>query len=332
MTQFRRKTGLLRLFCMSVACAGFATVSRAAAAPRVVPLWPDQSEPSQVLGEAGPGEVVKDRGKDGAHDRSVTKVTEPTLTVFLAEKPDPARPAIVVCPGGGYTALAIDKEGYAIAQRLNQAGVAAIVLKYRLPAGRPPVAEGSTPLPIQDVQRAIRFTRAHATEWNIDPSRVGVMGFSAGGHVASTAATQFDAGDDSASYDPIARQSSRPDFAVLMYPVVSMRDAPAHKGSRHNLLGENPPEKQIDRFSGELHVTDKTPPLFIVHAKDDKSVIVENSTKLAEAAKLANVPHELVLFEEGGHGFGLGPPGSECSAWPDRLLAWMRVQKLLMNP
>lgn len=294
----------------------------------VVPLRPDQSDPPRP-GEPGRGEQVDERGEDGVHNRTIANVNESTLTVFLPEKPAENRPAIIICPGGGYRILAIDKEGYAVAKRLNESGVAAIVLKYRLPADKPPPDEGVVPAPIQDVQRAIRLTRARAAEWKIDPDRIGVMGFSAGGHVASTAATRFDSGDPSAPQGSAERQSSRPDFAVLLYPVVSMKDAPAHKGSRHNLLGPKPSPAQIQRYSGELHVTEKTPPLFIVHAKDDKGVVVENSTNLAAAAKQANVPHELVLFETGGHGFGLGAPDSENAAWFDRMLKWMQAQQLL---
>lgn len=329
----------MALLYMILNCIGFApNVARAITAGewaddvfiaggKVLPLRPNQSEPAPA-GQPGRGEQVDERGEDGVHNRTIANVNEPTLTVYLPDKPDANRPAIVICPGGGYRILAIDKEGYAIARRLNDAGIAAVVLKYRLPADKPPPAEGVVPAPIQDVQQAIRLTRAKAKEWNIDPARIGVMGFSAGGHVASTAAVRFDAGDPSAD-DPAAQQSSRPDFAVLLYPVVSMKDAPAHKGSRHNLLGKKPSPAQIERYSGELNVSKQTPPLFIVHAKDDKGVVVENSTKLADAAKAAGVPHELVLFETGGHGFGLGAPDSESAAWFDKLLTWMRDQKFL---
>jgi len=199
-------------------------------------------------------------------------------------------------------------------------------LKYRMPDR--PATPDMTPLPIQDIRRAIRTVRARAKEWNVDPSRVGVIGFSAGGHVASTAATQFDEGNAS-STDVIERQSSRPDFAILMYPVVSMRDGIAHGGSRNRLLGEHPDASQIDRFSGELHVTEKTPPLFLVHALDDKAVIPKNSELVADAAKKAGVPCELTLFNTGGHGFGLGKPGSEASQWPGKCDAWLRERGVL---
>ena len=335
MTQIGRK---MALFYMILKCIGFgggamalATDEAFIARGKEISLSADPAaDPAAAPAPANKGnENVEDRGKGGNPDRMIRSVDEPTLTVFLPEKRDANRAAVIVCPGGGYAGLAIDKEGYAIAETFNEKGVAALVLKYRLPAGKPPAPEGTVPAPIQDVQKAIRIARARATEWNIDPTRLGVMGFSAGGHVASTAATQFDDGDPSASYDPVARQSSRPDFAILMYPVVSMADAPAHKGSRKNLLGESPSPKMIEKYSAELHVTKKTPPLFIVHAKDDKGVIVENSTKLAEAAKKAGVPHELVLFETGGHGFGLGKPGSEAAVWFDRLMTWMQAQKFV---
>src|SRR5262245_46915892 len=180
-------------------------------AAEAIPLWPDLPLVAKP-GEAEPGETMLERGDQQKHDRRFSNVTHPSLSVLLPEHPDPARPAIVVCPGGGYSGVVTDKEGFDVAARLNAAGIAAFMLKYRMPDGRPPAAN-EQPMPIQDVQRAIRMVRANAKEWNIDPGKVGVMGFSAGGHVASTAATQFDAGGPSAN-DLIARQSSRPDFVV----------------------------------------------------------------------------------------------------------------------
>jgi acetyl esterase/lipase len=309
---------LITCACARAAIAGATDIPAGAV---VVPLWPVQPVTQPNYGEV----VVDERGKNGQHDRVIT-VASPSLTVFLPEHTDANRPAVIICPGGGYVRLAIDHEGYAVATWLNQMGVAAFVLKYRMP-GRPATAD-MTPLPIQDVRRAIRMVRARAKEWNVEASRVGVMGFSAGGHVASTAATQFDDGDASAT-DAVERQSSRPDFAVLMYPVVSMRDGIAHGGSRNRLLGEHPDASQIDRFSGELHITEKTPPLFLVHARDDKAVIPKNSELFAEAAKRAGVPCELTLINTGGHGFGLGKPGSEASQWPAKCEAWLRERGIL---
>jgi acetyl esterase/lipase len=221
----------------------------------------------------------------------------------------------------------MDKEGYDVAARLNAAGIAAFVLKYRMPDGTPP-APGEQPMPIKDVQRAIRIVRASADKWNIDPAKVGVIGFSAGGHVASTAATQFDAGDEN-STDPIARQSSRPDFVALLYPVVSMRDDICHKSSRKHLLGDAPSAELIDRYSAELHVEARTPPMFLVHAKDDKAVPMENSVRLVEAARRAGIERELLIVQTAGHGFGLGVNGGEAATWFDSFLKWMHRMKLV---
>jgi acetyl esterase/lipase len=273
------------------------------------------------------GEHVTERGKDGQHDRLIKNITNPRLRVFLPENPDPNRPAIIICPGGGYTYLTIDKEGDEVARMFNRDGVTAIVLIYRLPDGSDP-QPGTTPPPIQDVHRAIRMVRANASRWDIDPNRVGILGFSAGGHVASTAATQFDAGNSS-DPDPINQRSSRPDFAVLMYPVISMHDPIAHVGSRHNLLGKTPSADWLDRFSADQNISKQTPPLFIVHAEDDKTVPVENSLRVAEAASKAGVPCELVLLKTGGHGFGLGMHGAEPRVWPKLCIDWMRAQQIL---
>jgi acetyl esterase/lipase len=291
-------------------------------AREVVPLWPDLALTAKAE-NFEPGEIVNERGGEQKHNRSVSKVTHPGLTVFLPDRPDPRRSAIIVCPGGGYAALSVDKEGFDVAARLNEAGIAAFVLKYRLPDGTPP-PPNSQPAPIQDVKRAIRTVRKHSAQWNVDPARIGVLGFSAGGHVASTAATQFDAGN-AASNDSIERESSRPDFLLLLYPVVSMRGEICHKGSRKNLLGENPSDELIDRYSGELHVTTTTPPMFVVHAADDKSVPIANSRRLVEAATRKGVDATLITLEKGGHGFGLGANGGEAATWFDQMLAWLRA-------
>ena len=226
--------------------------------------------------------------------------------------------AIVVCPGGGYGHLA-RHEGHDIAVWLNGIGVTAVVLKYRLGP------KYQHPAMMQDALRAIRYTRSKASEWKIDPNRVGVMGFSAGGHLASTAATQFNVGDPNAS-DPVEKLSSRPDLSILCYPVVTMTDPFAHKGSRRNLLGENPPAQLIDLMSSEKWVTDQTPPTFLFHTGDDPVVPVENSLMFALALRKKKVPYELHVYEHGRHGVGLASDDPALNTWTRLLENWLRAR------
>lgn len=230
--------------------------------------------------------------------------------------------AIVVCPGGGYAGLA-PHEGHDVAVWLNSIGVTAVVLKYRLGKSgyRHPVMLG-------DAQRAIRTTRAKAAKWKIDPARVGIMGFSAGGHLTATAATHFDAGDENSS-DPIERQSSRPDVAILCYAVITMTDPFTHDGSRKNLLGETPSPELIELLSNEKQVTGQTPPTFLFHTEDDKAVPVENSLQFAAALRKAKVPHEMHVYETGRHGVGLAPAIPALSTWPKLLENWLRARKFI---
>jgi len=228
----------------------------------------------------------------------------------------------VVCPGGGYRNLAIDHEGDQIARWLNSIGVAAFVLKYRLGP------RYHHPAMIQDVQRAIRLVRRNAGEYRIDPTRVGVWGFSAGGHLASTASTHFDAGDPQAA-DPIDRLGCRPDFAILAYAVISFTTPYTHQGSLHNLLGDNPDPKLVQQFSNELQVTPQTPPTFLFHTDGDTSVPPENSVLYYLALRKAGVPAELHIYQRGPHGMGLGWSDEPLSTWPARLADWMRVRGLL---
>jgi acetyl esterase/lipase len=229
--------------------------------------------------------------------------------------------AFVVCPGGGYGRLA-DHEGHDIAVWLNGIGVTAVVLKYRLgPRYRHPA-------PLQDVARAIRTVRARAQEWSIDPGRIGVIGFSAGGHLASTIATQSDAGNPGAA-DPIERLSSRPDVAVLAYPVISMEEGVTHAGSRGNLLGPAPPADLVKAMSTDRRVTARTPPTFLFHTGDDAGVLVENSLRFAAALRAAKVPYELHVFETGRHGVGLAADNPVLSAWPRLLENWLRARGFL---
>lgn len=241
----------------------------------------------------------------------------PTLTPFL-----PARhgtgAAMIICPGGGYGHLA-EHEGAHYARWLNEMGIAAFVLRYRL--GKDGYRH---PAMLHDAARAVRTVRARASEWKVDPARIGIIGSSAGGHLVSTLLTHFDSGDATSS-DLIERESSRPDLAILCYPVVSMFDPFAHAGSRSNLLGENPSPELLRELSADQNITAAAPPCFIWHTGEDKSVPVENSLQLAAALRRAGVPFDIHIYERGGHGLGLGnrlydtenfhPWTRDCAFW-----------------
>lgn len=229
--------------------------------------------------------------------------------------------AVVVCPGGGYGGLAVAHEGDEIARWWNERGVSAYVLKYRLSPYRHPV-------PLMDVQRALRIVRSKATEWKHDPAKIGVMGFSAGGHLASTLATHFDAGKPDAT-DPIERVSCRPDFAVLCYAVIAMNTEYAHGGSKKNLLGENPDPELVKSLSNELQVTKETPPTFLFQTTEDKAVPAENSVLFYLACRKAGVPVEMHIYEPGRHGVGLAANDPVLSNWPDRLATWLQLRNFL---
>ncbi len=243
-------------------------------------------------------------------------VDKPSLTIFLPAV-NATKTGVVVAPGGGYTHLAMDKEGFAVAKWLNALGVAAFVLKYRLGP------EYHHPIEIGDAQRAIRMVRAHAAEYGVAVDHVGMMGFSAGGHLTATAGTHFDKGDAGAA-DAIDRQGSRPDFLVLAYPVITLMDPYAHTGSRKYLLGDSPDPALVKSLSAETQVTKETPPTFIFSTTDDKTVPVMNSVMFYSALVKAGVPAEMHLFQHGSHGAGLAPGNAELSVWPDLLIKWMR--------
>ncbi len=240
----------------------------------------------------------------------------PTLTLYPAPADVRTGAAMVVCPGGGYGGLA-DHEGEPVAQWLNALGITSLVLRYRIgPHSRHPMM-------LADAARAVQTVRARADDWDVDPARVGILGFSAGGHLASTLATHFTPGDPAAP-DSIARFSSRPDAAVLIYPVITLQHPHAHLGSRRNLLGAAPPEDLIALLSNETQVTPETPPTFLVHSADDKSVPVENSLLFALALSRNGVPFALHVFPQSGHGYGLADSVSLLSAWPTLCAAWLR--------
>lgn len=268
------------------------------AEPETMLLWPD----------GAPGAL-------GSEDAD-----RPSLTLYRARQPN--RTAIVVAPGGGYANLAMNHEGRQVANLLNAMGVTAFVLKYRLgPRYRHPIELG-------DAQRAIRFVRARAQEFGVAPDRIGMLGFSAGGHLTATAGTLFEDGRGDAA-DPIDRVSSRPDFLVLCYPVISFDPAIAHGGSVRNLIGADPDPKLTERLSADLQVTAQTPPTFLFHTDADAGVVPENSVRFYMALRRAKVPAEMHIFENGPHGVGLALWDHALGAWPSLLATWLRGRGLL---
>ncbi len=249
----------------------------------------------------------------------IAKVSRPTLTIFKPEKPNGK--SVIICPGGGYTILAFDHEGIRVAEQLNKWGVTAFVLKYRLPDDTTMIDKSLAPL--QDAQQAVRLVRTNAKEWGLDKNKIGIMGFSAGGHVASSAATHFNYKADINNKDTT---SVRPDFAILIYPVISFDSSITHKGSKTNLIGANPTNEKSEFFSNELQVTKNTPPAFLIHAGDDSGVPVENSIRFYQACIKNKVPAELHLYPNGGHGFGMYNK-TTTDNWMERLSNWLNSLK-----
>jgi acetyl esterase/lipase len=244
---------------------------------------------------------------------------KPSLTIYLPQS-NGEHSGVVVCPGGGYGGLAVDHEGRQIAEWLNARGVAAFVLRYRLgPRYHHPIELG-------DAQRALRFVRSHASDYGIASGKIGIWGFSAGGHLASTAGTHFDAGDANAA-DSLDRMSSRPDFMILAYPVISFTTPYTHRGSMRNLLGDNPDPKLAASLSNETQVTPQTPPAFLFHTNNDSGVPAENSVLFYLALRKAGVPAEMHIYERGEHGVGLALSDPVLSSWPGRLEAWMKIHE-----
>ena len=264
--------------------------------PQTIPLWEGQTP--GALGSA-PEDV-------------------PTLTIYMPPSTTGPMTAVIVAPGGGYRALSMNKEGRLPASYLNTLGVAAFVLKYRLGP------KYHHPIEIGDMQRAIRMVRARAAEWHLDPNRVGVMGFSAGGHLASTASTRFDRGNPGAA-DPIERVSSRPDFAILGYPVISLTEAWAHQGSKTMLLGEKPDPALVRSLSTDTQVSADTPPTFLFHTNADSTVPVENSIHYFLALRKAQVSAEMHIFKDGPHGVGMPMQDPALGEWPKVLANWLRA-------
>jgi len=270
------------------------------AKPPQQPLWPD--------------------GAPGAQGKDDSDI--PSIMYYPAPADKATGAAIVICPGGGYARLALDHEGHQVAQWLNRIGVSAAVLKYRLgPKYQHPIELG-------DAQRAIRTLRAKADTLKLDPKKIGILGFSAGGHLATTAATRFDAGKADAA-DPIERVSCRPDFLVAVYAVVSLEGPYAHGGSRNNLLGKDADPKLVESLSNDKQVTAETPPTFLAHTSEDAGVPPENSVLFYLACHKLRVPAELHIYEKGRHGLGMATPDLAFSDWPNRCEAWLRTRNVL---
>lgn len=278
--------------------------------PRVIPLYESTIPNSKSV----PDKEYSDYTDDNR--LIIHKVSRPTLSIFLPPKEKATGTAVIICPGGGYSVLAFAHEGTDVAERFNQSGIAAFVLKYRIPDDSTMVNKEIGPL--QDAQRAIQVVRSRAKEWGINPKKIGIMGFSAGGHLASTAGTHF----EKDYLDNPDHVNLRPDFMVLVYPVISFQPPNGHMGSAHNLLGPDPSQAKMNEYSNELQVTDKTPPSFLVHAKDDGAVPYVNSTLFDEALKQHHIPEEIYLYEKGGHGFGMKNPTSTV-LWMDLCIPWI---------
>ena len=265
-------------------------------------LWPEGAIPLRIKNNIQEQVERTDMIRIG-------KVQIPQLEVYLPNKKSASGQAVIICPGGGYAILAYDWEGTDIAKLLNAKGIAAFVLKYRLPD--PLSSTAPDQVPLMDAKQAMRIVRARATEWNVNPNKIGIMGFSAGGHLASTFSTHFE-------------ENTKPNFSILIYPVISMDKSITHMGSRNNLIGNNPTNAMIKWYSNELQVTSNTPPTFLIHATDDDVVPVENSLLYYQALKVNKVPTEMHIYPAGGHGFGLANGNKSLESWPSLMIEWIK--------
>ena len=300
---------ILSTFLMLASLAATST-STAVGGPTVIQLWPEG------VPNAKPG-----IGDEKITDGRISNVSVPTLTFYGPAVDRPNGTAVIICPGGGYGLLSNDREGIQYANWLSTLGVTSFVLKNRL-------AEFGHPAPLQDVLRAVRIVRARAAEFKINPDRIGVMGSSAGGHLAASAGTLFAHADGKtgASLDSV---KARPDFLILMYPVITMKDPSAHAGSRENLLGKQPTPELLRLMSVEDQVTADTPPTLLIHTQEDKAVPVENSIVFYQALTRAGVPAEMYLFERGSHGMGMRDGLGTASNWHKRAEEWLNARGLL---
>lgn len=300
------------LFCVTIS-------TNTLSAQDAFPLYPDKVPNSK---EAANEEKTEERNGITI----VSKISKPTLRFFPARAQDQPGATVIIFPGGGYGINALSHEGHDVARKFNEIGISAFVVKYRIPDHRTMLNKEIGPL--QDAQQAIKVVREQAAKFKIDPERIGIMGFSAGGHLASTAGTHF-----KETHIPNEKNTSlRPDFMILAYPVISFQDDIGHRGSRNNLLGDNPDKSKVDHYSNELQITKQTPPTFLIHAGDDKTVEVANSIKFYENLKKHDIPAELHIYQSGGHGFGLKNPTTKddwfltCKHWLEAN-GWLSVKK-----
>ena len=302
-----QRTSLLFLF--------FALTINVMAQDFQIKLWPDGT-PNQ---SSPPG---KEKYYIENGTGRYKNISEAELYVYLPDKDKNTGAAVIICPGGGYRIEAIDHEGFRIADYLKKHGIAGIVLKYRLPYGNPEV-------PVSDALESIRLVRSKAAEWDINPNRIGIGGASAGGHLAATAGTHYDDAGNKNAANPVDNIKSRPDFMMLLYPVISFDEKIGHMGSRINLIGKTNDWKIASRYSNEYHVDASTPPTFIVLADDDKGVSPENSIRFYMALKKNNIPAEMHIFNKGGHGFGMKKTGLPVEQWPDLFIQWMKSMNFI---
>ena len=283
-----------------------------------IPLWEGQI-PGEIIVNQEENEVYKDNELQSTSD-----VTVPTISIFTPTDVKANGTSVIIFPGGGYSHLSMNKEGKKVAKWLNSFGITAYLLKYRMPSDL--TMRDKTIGPLQDAQEAVRMVRKNAKKWNLDSNKIGVIGFSAGGHLAATLSTNF----SEITYESLDNTSPRPDFTILIYPVISMKNEIANKGSKEKLLGLNPSEELIKKFSSDLNVNSTTPNTFIAHATDDQSVPVENSINYYLALKNNKIQCELHLYEKGGHGFGLGVLDTSKN-WTQDCENWMKCNGYLLN-
>ncbi len=302
------------IFIIMVLIFGFGA---ATAQTKVIDLWP-KGVPNSKYNPSY--KAVIDSSQGWTFEKNISI---PTIDFYPAPAGKSTGTAVIICPGGGYSVEAIKHEGSQVAQWLNSIGVTAFVLKYRLPDTA--IEVNKTIAPLQDAQRAIRIVRSSAVKWNINPHAIGIMGFSAGGHLASTLSTHY----NQKVYDESDTISARPDFSILVYPVISMDSAITHMGSRINLLGKHPNPESVKLYSNELQVNKNTPPAFLVQSMDDNVVPVRNSINYALALEKYKIPCELHLYEKGGHGYGLGRTADTESSWPKACERWLKMHSLI---
>ncbi|HEY1062623.1 MAG TPA: alpha/beta hydrolase [Daejeonella sp.] len=301
---------------ISVICLLLMSSSNSIHAQQVMPLYPGEIPNSKASVDKEKSEM----GKDGI--LRISNVSIPTLSIYKPDKSLDKGAAVIICPGGGYKILAASHEGADVARELNKWGITAFVLKYRIPNDT--TMQDKSIGPLQDAQRAIQMVREHAAEWNIDPQKIGIMGFSAGGHLAASASTRF----GEALIENPKNTSLRPDFSILIYPVISFMDGITHRGSRENLLGKNPDLKVLEKYSNELAAGPNTAPAFLVHAGDDASVPVKNSIVYYEALLKHKIYSNMIIYPKGGHGFGMKNKTSNV-LWMNQLKDWLSDSKFL---